>query len=727
MGSSLSAPITDKSTANGGDDRFLYAVSSMQGWRNTMEDAHATILNLLDGEDNSEDSDAKHPRHSFFAVYDGHGGSSVAEYSEKHLHNKIIQDPEFTKGNYRAAIKNGFLETDVALRADDPNPDVGCTAVTVLVTDKMMLYCGNAGDSRAVLSSQGNAVALSDDHKPTNDGESARIVAAGGYVESKRVNGNLALSRAVGDFEFKKNTELGPEDQAVTVNPDIMSRELVPKEDDFLVVACDGIWDCMSNDEVVDFVMAKISEDKTLSEICELMMEYCLADDTNTTGYGRDNMTVVVIAVVGNGVDVMLTYSEWVEQVKKRWEMKEDKSVFKAQVEEVVVAGEVEPDDSEARLKELSGSGSVLEEGEIESTMESGAASSTLLVIQETSQVSEDELPVDIGSSANVTEIVVDENVVVETSNEMETNLTARDIQEETVVAESEEVVTETVVASELGEAFSIEVVKFVEETVVIETIEYLTEEAVAAQVGSPVDSDSMEFVIEETIEEDLSPVGDAAVSETIVQEFVEVTEECVVPHGDEVKGDAGVRDIALEGTKAVSEVVIARDVSTCGSVARESENVESTTTTTVEETVELLPADYAGSLGVVRIVEEVVVVETTELVHTIPSEFGVGVTEVRVEEVVTVETFLASDSEAEGFANVEEVVVVETSVVPSEEVSRDVALVLTESNDAVADASFGSVDAVEDGVVVLIEEVSEVSLSEVPVSHTERGAYFLL
>ncbi|KAJ3058040.1 hypothetical protein HDU98_005847 [Podochytrium sp. JEL0797] len=156
------------------------------------------------------------------------------------------------------------------------------------------------------------------------------------------------------------------------------------------------------------------------------------------------------------------------------------------------------------------------------------------------------------------------------------------------------------------------------------------------------------------------------------------------------------------------------------GTVACESEYVESTTTTTVEETVELLPADYAGSLGVVTIVEEVVVVETTGVVSEIPVEFGVGVTEVRVVEVVTVETFIASDSEAEGLVNVEDVVVVETSVAPTEEVSRDVALVLTESKDAVADASSGSVDAVKDGAAVLIEEKSEVSSSEVPVSDVE-------
>ncbi|KAJ3389377.1 Protein phosphatase 2C 2 [Entophlyctis sp. JEL0112] len=328
MGQTLSEPITDKHTTSEADDRLAYAASSMQGWRITMEDAHTTLLRL------DPSIPSTKTRYSFFAVYDGHGGTAVAKYAGNHLHRKITQDPAFAKKDYNTAIKNGFLQTDVDLKISpeylaDP---AGCTAVTILITDDMTVYCGNAGDSRSVLCRKGEAVALSFDHKPTNPSEveTARIRAAGGYVEFGRVNGNLALSRAVGDFEFKQNSSLGPEDQIVTVDPDIVMHQLVVQEDDFIVLACDGIWDCMTNEQVVDFVMARIAEDKTLATISEQIMDYCLADDTGVGGVGCDNMTVVIVAILGDGNGVSLSYDEWIGQVKRRWAAKENKSMFKA-------------------------------------------------------------------------------------------------------------------------------------------------------------------------------------------------------------------------------------------------------------------------------------------------------------------------------------------------------------------------------------------------------------
>lgn len=70
-------------------------------------------------------------------------------------------------------------------------------------------------------------------------GEKARITAAGGFVDFGRVNGNLALSRAIGDFEFKKSAELAPEQQIVTAYPDVVVHDL-SDDDEFLVIACDG-------------------------------------------------------------------------------------------------------------------------------------------------------------------------------------------------------------------------------------------------------------------------------------------------------------------------------------------------------------------------------------------------------------------------------------------------------------------------------------------------------
>jgi len=103
----------------------------------------------------------------------------------------------------------------------------------------MLTWQGNAGDSRTVLGIKGRAKPLSFDHKPQNEGEKARICAAGGFVDFGRVNGNLALSRAIGDFEFKKSADLPPEQQIVTAFPEVTIHEL-GEDDEFVVVACDG-------------------------------------------------------------------------------------------------------------------------------------------------------------------------------------------------------------------------------------------------------------------------------------------------------------------------------------------------------------------------------------------------------------------------------------------------------------------------------------------------------
>ncbi|KAG0211838.1 Protein phosphatase 2C 2 [Mortierella sp. GBA30] len=268
-----------------------------------MEDAHTTLLELEDSEGTA-----------FFAVYDGHGGPNVAKYSGEGLHKKIVSDKAFAKGDYVAAIKNGFLEMDRALRFDPEygGDSSGCTAITATITDKDVLYVGNAGDSRAVLGSDGTAIALSNDHKPVNKEESRRIVAAGGFVEYGRVNGSLALSRALGDFEFKMNATLGPDDQIVTANPVIVEHKLT-EDDEFLILACDGIWDCMTSQEVVTFVRKGISEKIPLEVLCEKTMDHCLASDSGMTGVGCDNMTMVIVAIL-NGK----TVEEWYDHIAKR-------------------------------------------------------------------------------------------------------------------------------------------------------------------------------------------------------------------------------------------------------------------------------------------------------------------------------------------------------------------------------------------------------------------------
>lgn len=108
-----------------------------------------------------------------------------------------------------------------------------------------------------------------------------------------RVNGTINLSRAIGDMEFKQNKFLTPDKQMLTANPDINTVELCD-DDDFLVLACDGIWDCMSSQQLVDFIHEHINKESSLSAVCEKVLDRCLAPST-LGGEGCDNMTMILV------------------------------------------------------------------------------------------------------------------------------------------------------------------------------------------------------------------------------------------------------------------------------------------------------------------------------------------------------------------------------------------------------------------------------------------------
>ena len=135
--------------------------------------------------------------------------------------------------DYKSALEEAFFKMDEMMKTPAGKKEVssftggeagesfaGCTATTVLITPNE-IYCANAGDSRTVLSRSKVAQPLSEDHKPDDAIERKRIYNANGFVEDGRVNGMLALSRALGDFEYKNNPSMKAKDQAVTAFPDI--------------------------------------------------------------------------------------------------------------------------------------------------------------------------------------------------------------------------------------------------------------------------------------------------------------------------------------------------------------------------------------------------------------------------------------------------------------------------------------------------------------------------
>eukprot|EP00803_Ostreobium_quekettii_P007971 evm.model.scf_384EXC.2 EVM.evm.TU.scf_384EXC.2 scf_384EXC:28412-30170(-) len=172
-------------------------------------------------------------------------------------------------------------------------------AAVVAVKRGSDLFVANAGDSRGVLCRGSAAVAMTQDHKPSLKDERERIEAAGGYVSAmgtrEAVNGNLGVSRAIGDLRYKSNGRLSAKEQIITAEPEV--RRLALTDDDrFFVLACDGVWEVMSSQEVVDFVGRRLDEGGALDEICGEIVDSCLAGDPKATkGVGCDNMTILVV------------------------------------------------------------------------------------------------------------------------------------------------------------------------------------------------------------------------------------------------------------------------------------------------------------------------------------------------------------------------------------------------------------------------------------------------
>lgn len=187
-----------------------------------------------------------------FGVFDGHGGKEVALFVQKYFVNTFKKLKEYKEGNYEAALTKLFIQLDDMMddeKSKDPITEyslsAGCTACVALLS-KDTIYCANSGDSRCVLARGATAIEMSEDHKPDNSGEMRRIEAAGGFVEEGRVRGILSLSRALGDLEYKLNKKLPVEQQMITCVPEIKKMSLT-SEDKFVIIACDGIWDCLTS------------------------------------------------------------------------------------------------------------------------------------------------------------------------------------------------------------------------------------------------------------------------------------------------------------------------------------------------------------------------------------------------------------------------------------------------------------------------------------------------
>ncbi|KAL3155464.1 hypothetical protein ABBQ38_011019 [Trebouxia sp. C0009 RCD-2024] len=216
---------------------------------------------------------------------------ALAQVKRKRL--EAVSEPDEAESDSSPSDSIEKAEPAVQPSRSYRGPSAGCTAVVALVQGDTLLVA-NAGDSRCVVSEAGKAVPMSFDHKPTDEKEHSRIINAGGYVVEGRVNGSLNLSRAIGDMEYKQSGHLSAAEQAVTANPDVRELQLGPSCE-FMILACDGIWDVLSNQQAVDFVRDRLLEGQSVKYISESVCDHCLAKDTAGIGIGCDNMSMMIV------------------------------------------------------------------------------------------------------------------------------------------------------------------------------------------------------------------------------------------------------------------------------------------------------------------------------------------------------------------------------------------------------------------------------------------------
>ena len=340
------------------DDGLFWGVSDMPGMRIGMEDAICCNYPIpAPPVPNSFDGNTAAPTIGVFGVFDGHGdGGLASKFVASNLllklsshdqwpvaYHSVDSDTNSTAegdGAMMNVLEQSFLALDDDLRNDPTHiKNGGSTAIVAVVSDGKM-FVANVGDSRCILvkkrdckaknielnSETLEVIPLSEDHKPNLPSERARIEAAGMEVFTEQITleegesgpttlhkvkipnskNMLAMARAFGDFDFKSNEDLSPSRQAVICTPETVVRSRNMDEDMYLILACDGVWDVMTDEEVGFFVAQKASERyvnapknenmDVLASVGDDLLSHCMEKGS------QDNMSVLILAFPASGL-----------------------------------------------------------------------------------------------------------------------------------------------------------------------------------------------------------------------------------------------------------------------------------------------------------------------------------------------------------------------------------------------------------------------------------------
>lgn len=251
-----------------------------QGEKNVQEDRHV----IVDFE-----------RALYCAVFDGHNGARAAEHGMRTLHRRLLERERVDE----AAWQRAFASCDAELLASGVLD--GSTALAALIEGDT-LTVANCGDSRAVLGTARRAARLTRDHKPDVADEKARIEAHGGTVAFRGVwrlavddcPVMLAVSRALGNPQLK--TLDSPRNNVLSADPELGTRLLSPS-DHFVILATDGLWDMLSDDEAVacvyDVLGDAIDSGRLVAGIVDIAALALIARAKHRGAY--DNLTAIVV------------------------------------------------------------------------------------------------------------------------------------------------------------------------------------------------------------------------------------------------------------------------------------------------------------------------------------------------------------------------------------------------------------------------------------------------
>jgi len=212
------------------------------------------------------------PGHSFFGVFDGHGGKDVAQYCSGKVHqlyfNLRTEHPDW---NATQLWTSTYAQLDKEIQENLAIEDADCEGSTsttihlqVLNNGKFLLSVANVGDSKAVLIDDNDLRVLTETHRPTNENEEKRVKAEGGRItgeRNKRLNGRLAVTRALGDHLMKKTTK------GLTATPFI--QDVLTLDDSVqsvIVMASDGLWDVVPESLITHTVRSSVENATVIAE-----------------------------------------------------------------------------------------------------------------------------------------------------------------------------------------------------------------------------------------------------------------------------------------------------------------------------------------------------------------------------------------------------------------------------------------------------------------------------